>query len=47
MLTWTNAAAGNRTLCDMCNSKAFRKQMRHKQDQKNSEAEAAEEGDGT
>ncbi|XP_043272030.1 uncharacterized protein [Venturia canescens] len=36
----------NRTLCDMCQSKSYRKQMRHKQEQKMAaEGEAAEEGD--
>ncbi|XP_046409449.1 uncharacterized protein LOC124296686 isoform X1 [Neodiprion virginianus] len=36
----------NRTLCDLCQSKAYRKQMRHKQEmQKNTEAEVAEDND--
>ncbi|XP_072757534.1 uncharacterized protein Hlk isoform X1 [Anoplolepis gracilipes] len=38
----------NRTLCDMCQSKSYRKQMRHKQDHKTAEhGDAAEEVDGT
>ncbi|XP_072757535.1 uncharacterized protein Hlk isoform X2 [Anoplolepis gracilipes] len=36
----------NRTLCDMCQSKSYRKQMRHKQDHKTAEhGDAAEEVD--
>ncbi|XP_051174999.1 uncharacterized protein LOC127290468 isoform X2 [Leptopilina boulardi] len=33
----------NRTLCDMCQSKVFRKQRRHKQEQKSTDAETNED----
>ncbi|XP_048512844.1 uncharacterized protein LOC105690380 isoform X2 [Athalia rosae] len=35
----------NRTLCDLCQSKAYRKQMRQKKELKNTEAEVAEDND--
>ncbi|XP_012231800.1 uncharacterized protein hlk isoform X2 [Linepithema humile] len=35
----------NRTLCDMCQSKSYRKQMRHKQEHKNAEHATAEDSD--
>jgi hypothetical protein len=39
---------GNKTFCDMCQSKTYRKQRRHKQDQKSNDGEGHEEtADGT
>lgn len=47
LYTLCTNAVGNRTLCDMCQSKAYRKQMRHKQEHKNAEHATTEDSDGT
>jgi len=47
LYTLCTDAVGNRTLCDMCQSKTYRKQMRHKEHRIAEHAEAAEHLDGT
>lgn len=47
LYTLCTDAVGNRTLCDMCQSKTYRKQMRHREQRTAEHAEAAEHLDGT
>jgi len=47
LYTLCTDVVGNRTLCDLCQSKTYRKQMRHKEHRTAEHAEAAEHLDGT